>query len=73
MVFNINAGEKYFFNNLKLDIPDDYSVDNFANILNLFDKLKGKIYSLNKIEKILKEIDKIVLTKEFGIYKCQVR
>ena len=36
LVFNINAGEKYYFNNLKLDIPDDYSVDNFSNILNLF-------------------------------------
>jgi len=65
LIFNINAGEKYYFNNLKLDIPEDYSFDNFANILNLFDKLKGKTYSLNKIEKILKEIDKIVLTKEF--------
>ena len=65
LVFNINAGEKYYFNNLKLNIPENYSIDNFKNILNLFDKLKGKIYSLNKIEKILNEIDKIVLTKEF--------
>ena len=65
LVFHINAGEKYYFNNLKLNIPENYSIDNFKNILNLFDKLKGKIYSLNKIEKILKEIDKIVLTKEF--------
>ena len=65
LVFNINAGEKYYFNNLKLNIPENYSIDNFENILNLFDKLKGKIYSLNKIEKILNEIDKIVLTKEF--------
>ena len=65
LIFNINAGEKYYFNNLKLNIPENYSVDNFKNILNLFDKFKGKIYSLNKIEKILKEIDKIVLTKEF--------
>ena len=65
MVFNINAGEKYYFNNLKLNIPENYSIDNFKNIINLFDKLKGKIYSLNKIEKILNEIDKIVLTKEF--------
>ena len=65
LIFNINAGEKYYFNNLKLNIPENYSVDNFKNILNLFDKFKGKIYSLNKIEKILNEIDKIVLTKEF--------
>ena len=65
LVFNINAGEKYYFNNLKLNIPENYSIDNFKNIINLFDKLKGKIYSLNKIEKILNEIDKIVLTKEF--------
>ena len=65
LVFNINTGEKYYFNNLKLNIPDTYSIKNFENILNLFDKLKGKNYSLNKIEKILNEIDKIALTKEF--------
>ncbi len=65
LVFNINSGEKYYFNNLKLNIPDTYSIKNFENILNLFDKLKGKNYSLNKIEKILNEIDKIALTKEF--------
>ena len=36
LVFNINAGEKYYFNNLKLDIPKNYSTDNFENILNIF-------------------------------------
>ena len=28
-------------------------------------KLKGKTYSINRIDKILKEIDKIVIQKQF--------
>ena len=65
LVFNINAGEKYFFNNLELIIPRDYTHDNFINISEALKKLKGKLYSLNKIETILKEIDNIALTKQF--------
>ena len=65
LVFNINAGEKFKFNNITLEVPKGYSKDNFEEIFKTMDKLKGKSYSINRIDKILKEIDKIVIQKQF--------
>jgi len=65
LIFNINAGKKYYFGNIDLDIPVDYSVDSFNEIIETQKDMEGKIYSLNKIKKILKKIDEIVLLKEF--------
>ena len=65
LVFNINAGNKFYFNDINLAIPNNYSEKNFDDIILLFNNLRGNIYSLNSIEKIIKEIDKIVLQKEF--------
>ena len=65
LVFNINAGEKFKFNNITLDIPKGFSKDNFQEISKTMNKLKGKNYSINRIDKILKEIDKIVIQKQF--------
>ena len=65
LTFNIDAGKKYFFNNISLDVSDDYSKKNFSNFFKIFDDLKGKAYSLNSIKKIINEIDKTALQKEF--------
>ena len=65
LVFNIESGEKYFFNNIKLNVSDDYSDQNFEKLNNIFVKLKNEVYSLNSINKILNEIDLIALNKEF--------
>ena len=65
LVFNIESGEKYFFNNIKLNVSDDYSDQNFEKFNNIFVKLKNEVYSLNSINKILNEIDLIALNKEF--------
>jgi len=65
LIFNINAGEKYTFNNLKLDLPTDFEKKYFLSINKLLLKLKGKPYSLNNINKILKEVDKIALSKQY--------
>ena len=65
LVFNISAGEKFKFNNITLDIPKGFSKDYFQEITNTINKLKGKTYSINRIDKILKEIDKIVIQKQF--------
>ncbi len=65
LIFNINAGKKYYFGKIDLVIPLDYSIDSFKNITEVQKKLEGKVYSLNKIKKILDKIDDIALTKEF--------
>ena len=65
LIFNINAGKKYKFGNLLLEIPDEFNKDNFINLYKIIEKLEGKFYSLNKLEDILDEIDKIILQQEF--------
>ena len=65
LVFNIDSGNKYFFNDIKLTVSDDYTGENFKKLNKIFAKLKNKIYSLNAIKDILNEIDLIALQKEF--------
>ena len=65
LIFNIDAGEKYFFNNIILDIPETFNDDNFKDIRKTLNKLRNENYSLNRINEILNEIDKIVLQKQF--------
>ena len=65
LIFNINSGLKYYFGNIDLVIPDDYSKDSFDSIIEIQNKLEGQTYSLNKIKKILNKIDEVALTKEF--------
>ena len=65
LVFNIDSGNKYYFNDIKLSVSDDYTGENFDKLNKIFAKLKNKIYSLNSIKDILNEIDLIALQKEF--------
>ena len=65
LIFNINSGNKFYFGEIDLVVPDDYSIESFADIIEVQNDLKGKIYSLNKIKRILNKIDEIALTKEF--------
>ena len=59
LIFNIDANERIFFNELSLTIPDDFDEKNYKKINKLFTDLKGKPYSINRIEKILKIINDI--------------
>ncbi|MDB4193952.1 outer membrane protein assembly factor BamA [Candidatus Pelagibacter sp.] len=72
LIYNISSGKKYFFNNVKLSLPLDYDVSNFTKLNKIFLKLKGKNYSLNAIDKILQEIDNIVLNEQFESLTSEV-
>ncbi len=65
LTFNINAGNKFFFNDLKLNIPDDYDRNNFQKIDSLFEKLKNEPYSFIAIEDILEEVEAIALNEQY--------
>jgi len=73
IIYNISSGKKFYFNEFNLNLPIDYERDNFNQLDKIFDKLKGESYSLNSIDKILKEIDKIVLTEQFEFLKSTVK
>ncbi len=65
VTYNIEAGKKYFFDNIELIIPTDYDISNFKDIENELNDLKNTEYSLKKIENLLDKIDKIAVTKQF--------
>ena len=72
LIFNIESGNKYYFNDLRISLPLDYDVDDFDGLKFMLDELKGKPYSFSKIDNILNEIDKIVLIGKYVFLKSDV-
>ena len=73
IIYNISSGDKFYFNEFNLNLPEDYEINNFNKLDKLFNELKGQNYSLNSIDKILKEIDKIVLNEQYEFLKSTVK
>ena len=65
LIYNINAGEKFIFNKLNLVLSNEYDKKYFSDINSSLKKLENKEYSLNKIEKVLRNVDKIALSKQY--------
>jgi len=72
LIFNIDAKDKVFFGDLKLDLPTDYEKENFSNIDRLLNKIKNESYSINLIDKILDEIDQITVIDQYQFIKATV-
>ena len=72
LIYNIQANELFYFNDLTINLPLDFDKKNFKNIYILFDKLKGQPYSINQVEDILNEIDKITLDQQFQSTSAEV-
>jgi len=73
LLFNVTSGKKFYFNKFNLNLPVDYESDNFNQLKKIFNDLEGEKYSINSIDKILKEIDKIVLDEQFEFLKSSVK
>ena len=69
LIYNINANEKYYFDNINLELAIDYDENNFSDLKSSLKKLKGKPYSINNISKIIKTIENIVLQEQFESIK----
>lgn len=72
LVFNINAGEQHYFNDFKLNLPEDYKADDFIKVKKTFEKLKGKRFSLDDLDLILKEIDYIASSRLYDFIDANV-
>jgi outer membrane protein insertion porin family len=72
LIYNISPGQKIFFNDLNLNLPNDYDEQNFDRINKLFKDLKGEYYSLSQVEKILNEIENISINEQFSSIKATV-
>ncbi len=72
LVFNITPNEKIFFGDLLIDLPSDFNDENFQSLENLFSEIKDKPYSLNKVEKILDQIDEITINDQYESVSANV-
>ena len=69
LIYNINAKEKFYFDNISLDLNADYDPNNFINLNRFFKDLKNKKYSINRIRDIIKKIGDIALNEQFESVK----
>ena len=72
LIFNINAGKKFYFNKITLNLPSDYDEKNFISLTDYFDELKNEPYSLNSIDNIIKKINKITLNEQYEFLSSTV-
>ena len=72
LIFDINPGKKYYFNELKLSLPIDYKYENFKDIDKILNSFSGKVFSNTKIEKVINEIDKIALREQYQFINAKV-
>ena len=73
LVFNIDAGEKFYFDQLVLTLPEDYKKKDFEKIEKIFNKLEKKEYSLDKVNNILEEIDKIASLRLYDFIDAKIK
>tara|TARA_B110000444_G_C18847324_1_gene602958 strand:+ start:1708 stop:3948 length:2241 start_codon:yes stop_codon:yes gene_type:complete len=73
LVFKIDAGKKFVFNDLNFIIPDDFDKEKFKDVTKVFKELKNSTYSYRKIEKILDEIDIISMQENYEFIDAKVK
>ncbi len=72
LIFNINAGKKYYFNLLNLKIPKDFNEENFINLKNYLNEIKGEHYSLYLVDQILERLEIVSLTEQYESVSASV-
>ena len=72
VIFNIDSKQKFFFGDIELDLPSDFDENNFSQLKKLFSDIKGEVYSINTIDKILDEIDLITLEEQYQFINASV-
>tara|TARA_B100000900_G_scaffold397225_1_gene397350 strand:+ start:2343 stop:4571 length:2229 start_codon:yes stop_codon:yes gene_type:complete len=65
LIYNIDAGQKIYFNDLTLNLPEDFEISNYEEIDKLFKDLKDNYYSLYNVEKILNKIETITINEQY--------
>ena len=72
LIFNIEAGEKFYFGKLDVELPVDYNKENFTKLFSSLKKLEGESYSINALEYILEKIEVNALIEQYEAINVEV-
>ena len=72
LIYNIDSGEKIYFDKINLTLPNDFNQENFNDLNIYFSELKGERYSINIVEEVLNRIDEITLNEELKSISASV-
>ncbi len=65
LIFNIDAGTKFYFNNISLADKKNFSENDLSNFEKSFKNLEGKTYSEKKINNLIDDINEFTLKNDF--------
>ena len=65
LVFNINAGEKFYFDKVKINETKNIEIENFKIFQEKFDKLSGEKYSQKKVQNLVNDLNDYTLNNDF--------
>ena len=69
LIYNINANEKFYFDNIELQLNNDFDLNNFNDVVEYFKDLRGEPYSIYRIRTIINKIENIALSEQFESVK----
>ncbi len=65
LIFNINSGDKFYFNKIKFDEVTDIEIENLNHFIDEFENLEGEKYSKKKIRTLIDNINDYILKNDF--------
>ncbi len=72
LIYNIDSGNVYTIRNTNLILPDDFDRDDFKDVEKILEKLKNKKYSLNKLNKVVGQIDQISVSRLYDFIDAAI-
>ena len=70
--YKIDAGLQYMVNSATLELPVNYEAKNFEKINKILKKMENEKYSFQSISKVVNEIDKISLSRQYEFINAEV-
>ena len=65
LIYNIDAGNKFFFKDITLENEDNFENENLTIIKKKINNLKGELFSQKKLNELIDQIDKVIIQEEF--------
>ncbi len=72
IIFNIESGKKFFFQNFDMKLPQDYDLKYFQKVSKRLNKFSSTKYSLRVVEKMLKEIENIAGDNQYEFIDAKI-